>query len=82
MFCIGDYTPEGSRHQGLEAVREFSFMEVVAATNSFKTLLGEGSFGSVYYGRLLNGQEVAVKRSSPNSQQGLREFVNEVHCVT
>jgi predicted unusual protein kinase regulating ubiquinone biosynthesis (AarF/ABC1/UbiB family) len=82
MFCIGDNTPEGSRHQGVEVVQEFSFMEVVAATNSFKTLLGEGSFGSVYYGRLLNGQEVAVKRSSPNSQQGFREFVNEVRCVT
>jgi len=82
MFCIGDNTPEGSRHPGVEVVREFSFTEVVAATNSFETLLGEGSFSSVYYGRLLNGQEVAVKRSSPNSQQGLREFVNEVHCVT
>jgi hypothetical protein len=39
MFCIGDNTPEGSRHQGVEVVREFSFMEVVAATNSLKVCL-------------------------------------------
>ncbi|KAH9803015.1 Receptor-like serine/threonine-protein kinase SD1-8 [Citrus sinensis] len=41
----------------------FSLASVSAATENFSTQckLGEGGFGPVYKGRLLNGQEVAVK---------------------
>jgi hypothetical protein len=52
---------------------------VIAMTNNFKQTLGEGSFGTVCYGKLPDGQEVAVKRASPNSQQGAKEFYNEVN---
>ncbi|XP_057959670.1 G-type lectin S-receptor-like serine/threonine-protein kinase SD1-1 isoform X2 [Malania oleifera] len=45
---------------------------------SFQNKLGEGSFGSVYKGVLNNGQEIAVKRLSKSSNQGLDEFKNEV----
>jgi hypothetical protein len=34
----------------------------MSATNNFSKVLGEGSFGVVYYGKLPNGQEVAVKK--------------------
>jgi serine/threonine protein kinase len=57
----------------------YSFVQVIAMTNNFKQTLGEGSFGTVYYGKLPDGQEVAVKRLSPNSQQGANEFYNEVN---
>ncbi|KAM5586044.1 cysteine-rich receptor-like protein kinase 26 [Rosa sericea] len=40
--------------------------------------LGQGGFGAVYKGRLLNGQYIAVKRLSKSSAQGDREFKNEV----
>ncbi|KAI5331016.1 hypothetical protein L3X38_021142 [Prunus dulcis] len=58
----------------------FDLESIVAATNNFSTAnkLGEGGFGPVYKGLLANGQEVAVKRLSKNSGQGLEQFKNEV----
>ena len=35
----------------------------------------------IFQGRLLNGQEIAVKRLSKNSSQGELEFKNEVMLV-
>ncbi|XP_029144627.1 G-type lectin S-receptor-like serine/threonine-protein kinase At4g27290 isoform X2 [Arachis hypogaea] len=44
------------------------------ATNRFSTdnILGTGGFGSVYKGILECGKEIAVKRLSENSRQGLK----------
>jgi hypothetical protein len=70
---------QGSEHPGGRNIaQEYSFTEVIAMTNNFDQILGEGSFGPVCYGKLPNGQEVAVKRLSGNSQQGAHEFYNEV----
>ncbi|XP_057451344.1 cysteine-rich receptor-like protein kinase 10 isoform X2 [Lotus japonicus] len=50
------------------------------STNNFSESckLGEGGFGPVYKGNLQDGIEVAVKRLSQTSGQGLVEFKNEV----
>ncbi|KAK8632969.1 hypothetical protein V6N13_013825 [Hibiscus sabdariffa] len=50
-----------------------------AATNHFsdEMMLGEGGFGPVYKGILPDGKEIAVKRLSRTSGQGLVEFKNE-----
>ncbi|KDP38981.1 hypothetical protein JCGZ_00738 [Jatropha curcas] len=58
----------------------FDLGTIVCATNNFSFInkLGEGGFGPVYKGVLKNGQEVAVKRLSTNSKQGVDEFKNEV----
>ncbi|XP_031382051.1 class V chitinase-like isoform X3 [Punica granatum] len=58
----------------------FSYATLKAATNNFsaKNKLGEGGFGPVYKGKLCNDQEIAVKKLSKNSNQGLEEFKNEV----
>ncbi|KAK8477672.1 hypothetical protein V6N13_085643 [Hibiscus sabdariffa] len=58
----------------------FGFAEITKATNtfSFRNKLGQGGFGPVYKGILSNGQEIAVKRLSKSSGQGLNEFKNEV----
>jgi hypothetical protein len=53
----------------------------LAATNHYHTVLGRGGFGPVYYGKLVSGQEVAVKVASVGSSQGSREFINEVYFV-
>ncbi|WRX29328.1 Serine-threonine/tyrosine-protein kinase [Theobroma cacao] len=42
---------------------------------------GEGGFGPVYKGTLANGQEIAVKRLSKSSGQGLNEFKTEVKLI-
>ncbi|KAM7487889.1 hypothetical protein LguiB_025373 [Lonicera macranthoides] len=53
------------------------------ATNNFSdgNKLGEGGFGPVYKGILEDGQEIAVKRLSKYSSQGLEQFKNEVICI-
>ncbi|KAK4485117.1 hypothetical protein RD792_007727 [Penstemon davidsonii] len=58
----------------------YDFDKIRAATNDFSenNKLGQGGFGPVYKGKLLSGQEMAVKRLSRNSGQGDIEFKNEV----
>ncbi|CAH8376355.1 unnamed protein product [Eruca vesicaria subsp. sativa] len=60
------------------------FEAVVTATEHFadKNKLGRGGFGVVYKGKLLDGQEIAVKRLSENSTQGTDEFMNEVRLIS
>ncbi|XP_042027589.1 putative receptor-like protein kinase At4g00960 [Salvia splendens] len=59
---------------------QYSFSTIKAATNDFSdhNRLGQGGFGTVYKGKLPNGQEIAVKRLSRDSGQGDMEFKNEV----
>ncbi|KAF5448892.1 hypothetical protein F2P56_029387 [Juglans regia] len=61
----------------------FSYESVSAATNNFSTenKLGRGGFGPVYKGKLLNGEEIAVKMLSKRSGQGLEEFRNEATLI-
>ncbi|GKE39203.1 G-type lectin S-receptor-like serine/threonine-protein kinase [Tanacetum coccineum] len=62
----------------------FSFSRVAKATAMFsvENKLGEGGFGPVYKGMLEDGQEIAVKRLSKTSSQGINEFMNEVICIS
>nr|XP_027084399.1 G-type lectin S-receptor-like serine/threonine-protein kinase CES101 [Coffea arabica] len=62
----------------------FSFSSIMAATNDFSSEneLGKGGFGPVYKGKLLDGREIAVKRLSRTSGQGLVEFKNELILIS
>ncbi|KAK7327997.1 hypothetical protein VNO77_22091 [Canavalia gladiata] len=62
----------------------FNFEELANATNNFHSanVLGKGGFGSVYKGQLKGGQEIAVKRLSKTSGQGLEECMNEVLVIS
>ncbi|XP_057428739.1 receptor-like serine/threonine-protein kinase SD1-8 isoform X1 [Lotus japonicus] len=61
----------------------FDFNTITLATNNFseQNKLGEGGFGIVYRGKLMEGPEIAVKRLSKNSAQGIEEFKNEVKLI-
>ncbi|GLT89063.1 hypothetical protein SLE2022_070660 [Rubroshorea leprosula] len=62
----------------------FSYQELKKATRGFrdKEILGFGGFGRVYKGILPNtNTEVAVKRISHGSKQGMREFVSEIGSI-
>ncbi|XP_078431191.1 cysteine-rich receptor-like protein kinase 43 [Wolffia australiana] len=54
-----------------------------AATDGFsdENRLGHGGFGPVYKGMMPDGKEIAVKKLALNSQQGLKEFINEVKLL-
>ncbi|CAL9071463.1 unnamed protein product [Musa textilis] len=61
----------------------FDILTIRTATNDFsnENIIGEGGFGPVYKGQLEDGVEIAVKRLSRDSVQGLREFKTEVMLI-
>ncbi|GLJ06293.1 hypothetical protein SUGI_0035600 [Cryptomeria japonica] len=68
---------------GEEHVMMFNLENIKAATRDFHddNKLGEGGFGSVYKGTMLDGKQIAVKKLSLQSFQGKKEFLNEVKLV-
>ncbi|CAN0898048.1 G-type lectin S-receptor-like serine/threonine-protein kinase CES101 [Linum grandiflorum] len=61
----------------------FNFETIAVVTNYFSEInkVGEGGFGPVYKGNLMNGQQIAIKRLSKSSGQGFAEFRNEVVLI-
>ncbi|XP_066385732.1 L-type lectin-domain containing receptor kinase SIT2-like [Miscanthus floridulus] len=62
-----------------------SYKDLHAATRGFRDVIGGGGFGVVYRGVLPlrpGGVEVAVKKVSHGSRQGLREFVSEIASMS
>ncbi|GKV51534.1 hypothetical protein SLEP1_g58179 [Rubroshorea leprosula] len=61
----------------------FELDAISKATNNFSlsNKLGQGGFGPVYKGTLPDGKQIAVKRLSRSSGQGLVEFKNEVALI-
>ncbi|KAF3331298.1 putative LRR receptor-like serine/threonine-protein kinase [Carex littledalei] len=65
-----------------EPAHRFELSEIEDATKDFEKVIGKGGFGSVYYGELNDGSEIAVKVHNTESNQGIREFINEVTLLS
>ncbi|XVF59137.1 hypothetical protein PTKIN_Ptkin07bG0251400 [Pterospermum kingtungense] len=65
--------------------RRFSFKDLVSATNNFseRRKLGEGGFGAVYRGYLIDLDiPIAVKKISKGSKQGKKEYATELKVIS
>lgn len=62
----------------------FKYEELCKATDDFNQInkLGQGGYGSVYKGVLLDGREIAVKRLFFNTREWADQFFNEVRLVS
>ncbi|XP_039809801.1 probable LRR receptor-like serine/threonine-protein kinase At1g67720 isoform X2 [Panicum virgatum] len=65
-----------------ETAHPYSLSELQVATSNFASRIGSGGFGIVYYGKLSDGKEIAVKVPSNDSYQGKKQFKNEVSLLS
>ncbi|CAN6570152.1 unnamed protein product [Malus baccata var. baccata] len=73
----------GGKHD-LSELMIYDFDSILVATDNFsiENKLGQGGFGPVYWGKLAEGKEIAVKRLSSTSGQGVVEFKNEMLLIS
>ncbi|MED6226524.1 hypothetical protein PIB30_104582 [Stylosanthes scabra] len=75
-----DANPEAESRRGYFGVPLFSYKELKEATKNFHhtTQLGQGGFGTVYYGKLRDGRDIAVKRLYEHNYRRMEQFMNEI----
>ncbi|KAG6631027.1 probable LRR receptor-like serine/threonine-protein kinase At1g06840 isoform X1 [Carya illinoinensis] len=68
----------------IDGVKSFTYGELATATNNFNssTLAGQGGYGKVYKGILVDGSVVAIKRAQEGSLQGEKEFLTEIELLS
>ncbi|CAN6456897.1 unnamed protein product [Victoria cruziana] len=59
----------------------FSYAEISQMTDDFHKVIGKGGAGSVYYGRLKDGNEVAVKTLTRSLPQGIKQYTAEIELL-
>ena len=69
------------RNYGSLAPKRYNYSDIKKMTNSFTCKLGQGGFGCVYEGKLLDGRMVAVKLLN-NSKGNGQDFINEVASIS
>ncbi|MED6145694.1 hypothetical protein PIB30_116653 [Stylosanthes scabra] len=76
--------PSSSVPIKIDGVKEFTFKEMVRATDSFSSSnqVGRGGYGTVYKGTLPDETIVAIKRAQEDSLQGTKEFLNEIELLS
>ncbi|XP_054787706.1 LEAF RUST 10 DISEASE-RESISTANCE LOCUS RECEPTOR-LIKE PROTEIN KINASE-like 1.4 isoform X2 [Prosopis cineraria] len=74
---------ESMQHSFFYGVKVFSYAELEEATKNFDPSmeLGNGGFGTVYYGTLKDGRTVAVKRLYESNLKRVDQFRNEVEIL-
>ncbi|XP_058738018.1 LEAF RUST 10 DISEASE-RESISTANCE LOCUS RECEPTOR-LIKE PROTEIN KINASE-like 2.1 [Vicia villosa] len=69
------------KEQGPLLAARYNYLDVKKITNSFKSKLGQGGYGSVYKGKLHDDRMVAVKVLSESKGDG-EDFINEVASIS
>ncbi|VFQ63263.1 unnamed protein product [Cuscuta campestris] len=92
LFLHGSIVSNNGKAKGLtcgslgtiRSGRRFLLTDIKEATNNFdeSLVIGVGGFGKVYKGYIDDGTLAAVKRSNPQSQQGLAEFETEIELLS
>ncbi|KAG4388470.1 hypothetical protein AAZX31_09G164400 [Glycine max] len=67
----------------ISALKIFHNAELEEATNNFDNFLGKGGYGSVYYGKLKDGREVAVKcfHEENETEETIKQFMKETDIL-
>ncbi|ONK70348.1 uncharacterized protein A4U43_C05F32800 [Asparagus officinalis] len=83
LCCGADSDRSQKAKKNSTGWRVFSLKELHSATNNFNydNKLGEGGFGSVYWGQLWDGSQIAVKRLKVWSNKAEMEFAVEVEIL-
>ncbi|KAK3431828.1 hypothetical protein EUGRSUZ_E03786 [Eucalyptus grandis] len=83
ILFVACYLPRSASEITTAESLQYHLAAIQAATNNFshQNKLGQGGFGEVFRVLLPNGQEIAVRRLSKSSGQGVGEFKNEVVLV-
>ncbi|XP_021298375.1 PTI1-like tyrosine-protein kinase At3g15890 [Herrania umbratica] len=83
IICCGKGVDRKEKGKKQPTWRVFSLKELHSATNNFNydNKLGEGGFGSVYWGQLWDGSQIAVKRLKVWSNKAEVEFSVEVEIL-
>ncbi|RWR96264.1 Protein kinase domain-containing protein [Cinnamomum micranthum f. kanehirae] len=88
LWWKGCFRKKSSMYEDLRRLNlqtgSLTLRQLKAATNNFDAAnkIGEGGFGPVYKGLLCDGTIIAVKQLSSKSNQGNREFVNEIGMIS
>ncbi|XP_043726168.1 probable LRR receptor-like serine/threonine-protein kinase At1g67720 isoform X2 [Telopea speciosissima] len=68
--------------EGPDVAYYITLPDLEEATHNFSRKIGKGSFGPVYYGKMKDGKEVAVKILADASSHGNQQFINEVALLS
>ncbi|KAF2593415.1 hypothetical protein F2Q70_00042527 [Brassica cretica] len=80
---LAAYSAVRGRHLLHEGVVYFISLPILEeATDNFSKRVGKESFGSVYYGRMKDGKEVAVKITADPSSRLNIQFATEVALLS
>ena len=83
LFCKEEVVDEGEDYcldQVTRILTRYSYVDLQAITKNFNNKLGEGGFGTVFEGTLINNTKVAVKRLDGFSQIK-KSFLAEVMTI-
>ncbi|KAF5201556.1 Pr5-like receptor kinase, partial [Thalictrum thalictroides] len=69
------------KNYGSLAPKRYDYSDIKNITRSFKDKIGQGGYGGVYKGKLLDGRLVAVKLLEKAKGDG-EEFINEVASIS